>query len=713
MGAASASRVASRVATLADASAALRSGACTARDLLASAIARRERTRGLNAFVGGVLPRAEADAAASDARRAAGSPPLSRLDGAPVAVKDNFVVPGAPTTAGSRALFAFAPDADALEATAARRLREAGAVLFAKTNMDEFGMGSANRNSAHGACVSPWRAAEEAPGSASESAPSDNEDGGRARVAGGSSGGSAVAVASGAVPLALGSDTGGSVRLPAAYNGLVGLKPSYGRVSRWGLVPYCSSLDCPGFLAASVADVASALDATQGADPLDPTTIDADPRIADLARDLERRADERRERRASRDRQPPEDRHDRSAETKTKTKHVQLEKYTSRRAHSREFPLAGWRVGIPREYDVEEMSEEVRVAWRETARLCESLGALAVPVSLPTTRAALAAYYVLAPAEASSNLARYDGVRYGGAVDSTDGSSSDGSSSDGSSADSSDASFYAKAVSEYRAAHFGAETRRRILVGSYVLGTDVASRYFEKAARVRRLVSRDFERVFAGGEPPGAANPEYSDSGGASSNAVRGAKRSAGFGFGGSHGGLGGTRSQREPGVDVLLTPTAPTVAPGVVDPDEQPLVGFDAEYRSSDSRDRSSNPPRSSIAEAYAADAMTVAASLAGVPAVSVPVGLGVDSGLPVGAQVVAAYGGGADALFAAAALEAELAELGAEGGGWGRRAGGGILEDGGGARGGGGGGVLGWGDAHGAVAAESAARFGGIGVE
>jgi aspartyl-tRNA(Asn)/glutamyl-tRNA(Gln) amidotransferase subunit A len=682
MGAASASRVASRVATLADASAALRSGACTARDLLASAIARRERTRGLNAFVGGVLPRAEADAAASDARRAAGSPPLSRLDGAPVAVKDNFVVPGAPTTAGSRALFAFAPDADALEATAARRLREAGAVLFAKTNMDEFGMGSANRNSAHGACVSPWRAAE-APGSGSESAPSDDEDGGRARVAGGSSGGSAVAVASGAVPLALGSDTGGSVRLPAAYNGLVGLKPSYGRVSRWGLVPYCSSLDCPGFLASSVADVASALDATQGADPLDPTTIDADPRIADLARELERRADERRERRASRDREPPPEDHDRSA-AETKTEHVQLEKYTSRRAHSREFPLAGWRVGIPREYDVEEMSEEVRVAWRETARLCESLGALAVPVSLPTTRAALAAYYVLAPAEASSNLARYDGVRYGGAVDSTDGSSSDGSSSDGSSADSSDAS-YAKAVSEYRAAHFGAETRRRILVGSYVLGTDVASRYFEKAARVRRLVSRDFERVFAGGEPPGAANPKYSDSGGASSNTVRGSKRSAGFGFGGSHGGLGGTRSQREPGVDVLLTPTAPTVAPGVVDPDEQPLGGFDAEYRSSDSRDRSSNPPRSSIAEAYAADAMTVAASLAGVPAVSVPVGLGVDSGLPVGAQVVAAYGGEADALFVAAALEAELAELGAEGGGWGRRAGGGILEDGGGARGGG----------------------------
>ena len=717
MGAASASRVASRVATLADASAALRSGACTARDLLASAIARRERTRGLNAFVGGVLPRAEADAAASDARRAVGSPPLSRLDGAPVAVKDNFVVPGAPTTAGSRALFAFAPDADALEATAARRLREAGAVLFAKTNMDEFGMGSANRNSAHGACVSPWRAAEEAPGSASESAPSDDEDGGRARarararVAGGSSGGSAVAVASGAVPLALGSDTGGSVRLPAAYNGLVGLKPSYGRVSRWGLVPYCSSLDCPGFLAASVADVASALDATQGADPLDPTTIDADPRIADLARDLERRADERRERRASRDREPPEDRRDSAAETKTKTKHVQLEKYTSRRAHSREFPLAGWRVGIPREYDVEEMSEEVRVAWRETARLCESLGALAVPVSLPTTRAALAAYYVLAPAEASSNLARYDGVRYGGAVDSTDGSSSDDSSSDGSSADSSDASFYAKAVSEYRAAHFGAETRRRILVGSYVLGTDVASRYFEKAARVRRLVSRDFERVFAGGEPPGAANPDHSDSGGASSNTVRGSKRSAGFGFGGSHGGLGGTRSQREPGVDVLLTPTAPTVAPGVEDPDEQPLGGFDAEYRSSDSRDRSSEPPRSSIAEAYAADAMTVAASLAGVPAVSVPVGLGVDSGLPVGAQVVAAYGGEADALFVAAALEAELAELGAEGGGGGRRAGGGILEDGGGARGPGG--VLGWGDAHGAVAAESAARFGGIGVE
>ena len=520
-----------------------------------------------------------------------------------------------------------------------------------------------------------------------------------------------MAVASGAVPLALGSDTGGSVRLPAAYNGLVGLKPSYGRVSRWGLVPYCSSLDCPGFLAASVADVASALDATQGADPLDPTTIDADPRIADLARDLERRADERRERRrGSRDREPPEDPH-RSA-TETKTEHVQLEKYTSRRAHSREFPLAGWRVGIPREYDVEEMSEEVRVAWRETARLCESLGALAVPVSLPTTRAALAAYYVLAPAEASSNLARYDGVKYGGAVDSTDGSSSDGSSSDGSSADSSDAS-YAKAVSEYRAAHFGAETRRRILVGSYVLGTDVASRYFEKAARVRRLVSRDFERVFAGGEPPGAANPEYSDSGGASSNAVRGSKLSAGFGFGGSHGGLGGTRSQREPGVDVLLTPTAPTVAPGVEDPDEQPLGGFDSEYRSSDSRDRSSNPPRSSIAEAYAADAMTVAASLAGVPAVSVPVGLGVDSGLPVGAQVVAAYGGEADALFVAAALEAELAELGAEGGGVGAARGRRNPRGRRRREGGGGGGVLGWGDAHGAVATESAARFGGIGVE
>ena len=204
-------------------------------------------------------------------------------------------------------------------------------------------------------------------------------------------------MASGAAIAAVGSDTGGSVRLPAAYCGLVGLKPTYGRLSRWGLVPYCSSLDTPGFLTRTVADAVAALRAAQGVDPLDPTTIPADPALERLARRLG----------VARGAPPgvriPDDdaTHHGSAFLRSRPAHAAL----------------GWRVGVPTEYDVAELSEEVRAGWRAAVRACEDLGATVVPVSLPHTAAALAAYYVLAPAEASSNLARYDGVRFGFAAD--------------------------------------------------------------------------------------------------------------------------------------------------------------------------------------------------------------------------------------------------------------------------------------------------------
>ena len=660
--------------TLRESSAALLDGTVTARDLLSSAVRRMGATRHLNAFVGGVLPDAESSADASDARYRAGAP-LSTLDGAPIAVKDNFCLPGAPTTAGSRALRGFSSP---VASTVTSRLAAAGAVLFAKTNMDEFGMGSANLHSAHGPCVSPWMARPARDRDRDRDVPPDGDpdpsgchlDPSGPRVAGGSSGGSAAAVASGAAIVAVGSDTGGSVRLPAAYCGLVGLKPTYGRLSRWGLVPYCSSLDVPGFLTRTVPDAVAALRAAQGLDPLDPTTVPADPALERLARRLG----------VARGAPPgvriPDDdaTHHASAFLRSKPAHAML----------------GWRVGVPAEYDVAELSEEVRAGWRAAVRACEDLGATIVPVSLPHTAAALAAYYVLAPAEASSNLARYDGVRFGFAADRAgEGGDREGrdrsqplrsespesqsespesqsespesqseseskpfSSSPSSSRSSSRGDAFHASVASTRTVGFGSEVRRRVMVGTYVLGTELTARYHERAMRARRLVARDFARVFERA-PSRSGIPSQS--------------------------GVGGG------GVDVLLTPTAPTCAPLL-----HALGAFGAP-----GDDDSDGSERSAVA-GYAADVATTPASLAGLPAVSIPVGLGNRLGLPVGAQIIARRGGDVDALAFAAALEEAVWAAGSKGGGagpWGDPAAG----------------VLGWGPDHAALAVDDAARFGG----
>ena len=625
--------------TLVQTAVALQSGATSASDLLTAATRRMGATRHLNAFIGGVLPRAVESAEASDARRriragsrsdaafasddatrhrhacgsrdrASSSSRLGLLDGVPIAVKDNFFVPGAPTTAGSNALRAFvSPETNtgAFESTVTRRLADGGAVLFAKTNMDEFGMGSANAHSAFGAAVNPWTRRR------SPSTPDDPDDSrepepDRDRVPGGSSGGSAVAVASGVAVAAVGSDTGGSVRLPASYCGVVGFKPTYGRVSRWGLVPYCSSLDCPGFLTRTIADATVLLDATQGRDALDPVTLPSDARVAALARAVEARVAEETEKRNVRREAADEPVAASSADG-------------DGRGFLRSkpgFPLAGWRVGIPREYFVAELSDETRRAWTETADACARAGAAVVPVSLPNTRAALPAYYVIASAEASSNLARYDGVRFGGDRGNSGTASDTGD----------DASFRASSAS-FRGAAFGAETARRVLVGTFVSGSARVARYVEKAQKTRRAVSDDFERVFEA--------------------------------------------------VDIILAPTAPAVAP--------PL-------REASSRDDAN---AAAAVAAYAADAMTVPASLAGLPAASLPVGLGVETGLPVGMQVIAARGNDADVLGFAMRLEEHVEALGDRGGGAGPES----RADGRGA--------VGWGERHRAAGALQATRFEG----
>jgi len=647
------SRFPRTASTLVETAVALRSGATSASDLLTAATRRMGATRHLNAFIGGVLPRAIERAEASDERRRSRARSASRvenetkrddapgattecshvpslLDGVPIAVKDNFFVPGAPTTAGSNVLRDFvAPDVPgAFESTVTRRLARRGAVLFAKTNMDEFGMGSANAHSAFGAAVNPWTRKR----ANDETDETDETDTRRffetTRVPGGSSGGSAVAVASGVAVAAVGSDTGGSARLPASYCGVVGFKPTYGRVSRWGLVPYCSSLDCPGFLTRTVADAVLMLDATQGRDALDPATLVADERVAALARDVEANVARRAE--TSNDAFEKTEAH---TFTDDIVSDVKDGEYLRDRGYLRSkpgFPLAGWRVGIPNEYFVSELSDETARAWMETADACERAGASVIPVSLPHTRAALAAYYVIAPAEASSNLARYDGVRFGYRPQS---SLSKNLSKNLSSLSSSP---FANAATAFRGAAFGAETRRRVLVGTFVSGSKRVARYVEKAQKVRRAVSDDFRDAFAK--------------------------------------------------VDILLVPTAPSTAP--------PLF-FTKKKNAENVSENASETELLSLA-AYAADAMTVPASLAGLPAVSLPVGLGTETGLPVGVQVIAARGNDADALGFAMRLEARVEALGDRGGGAGPEA----AADGKA-------GAVGWGERHRAVGVLEATRF------
>jgi aspartyl-tRNA(Asn)/glutamyl-tRNA(Gln) amidotransferase subunit A len=339
-------------------------------------------------------------AASVDRDRLAGRP-AGRLAGVPIAVKDVLCTRGVPTQCGSRILEGFTPPYDA---TSIARLRAAGAVLIGKTNMDEFAMGSSTENSAYQVTRNPWDLA---------------------RVPGGSSGGSAAAVAAGMAPAALGTDTGGSIRQPAALCGVVGMKPTYGRVSRYGLVAFASSLDQIGPFANSVADAAEVLQVISGHDPLDATTA-----------------------------------------------HVPVPDFLAALGKG----AAGLRIGVPREYFPPQLDSEVAAMVRSSLAAAERLGASVREISLPHTEYAIPTYYILATAEASSNLARYDGVRYGyrapGARD------------------------LAALYSRSRSGGFGAEVKRRIMLGTYVLSSGYYDAYYLKGQKVRTLIRRDFDAAF-------------------------------------------------------------------------------------------------------------------------------------------------------------------------------------------------------------------------
>ncbi len=393
------------------------------------------------------------------------------LAGVPIAVKDNICTVGLPTTCASKILAGYVSP---YEATAITRLREQGAIVVSKTNCDEFAMGSSTENSAYGPTRNPIDIR---------------------RVPGGSSGGSAAAVAAGIVPIALGSETGGSVRQPAAFCGIVGVKPTYGRVSRFGLVAFASSLDHISAFARNVDDAALALEVMSGVDPRDSTSADIPV---------------------------PSYR----------------EQFVSRATV--EAPLTGVTIGVPREYFPPSLDAGIRKLCDRSLEHLRELGATVREVSLPHTSLAIPVYYIIAPAEASSNLARFDGVRYGARIPASSGLR-----------DMYDAT---------RSAGFGPEVTRRILLGTYVLSAGYYDAYYKKAQAVRALISRDFTNVFADG-------------------------------------------------VDVLFTPTTPTTA--------FPIGSVTDPY------------------EMYLSDIFTVTANLAGVPAMSMPIGR--DEGLPVGGQLIA----------------------------------------------------------------------------
>ena len=385
----------------------VRDGAFSAREVAQAFSAKVSAAKILNAFLVETPDHALAAADAADKARAAGET-LGPLAGVPIGMKDLFCTKGVPATAASHILEGFTPP---YESTVSGNLWRAGAGMLGKLNMDQFAMGSSNETSAFGNVISPWR----------------RSDGGNAPLApGGSSGGSSAAIAARLCPAATGTDTGGSIRQPAAFTGISGIKPTYGRCSRWGVVAFSSSLDQAGPMARDVRDCAIMLEAMAGFDAKDSTSLD-----------------------------------------------LAVPAWTQGLNAS----LKGKRIGIPKEYRVDNMPAEIEALWQQGIDWARDAGAEIVEVSLPHTKYALPAYYIIAPAEASSNLARYDGVRYG-LRDLPDGANLQ--------------DMYAAT----RAAGFGDEVKRRIMIGTYVLSAGFYDAYFTQASKVRALIARDFEQVW-------------------------------------------------------------------------------------------------------------------------------------------------------------------------------------------------------------------------
>jgi aspartyl-tRNA(Asn)/glutamyl-tRNA(Gln) amidotransferase subunit A len=436
----------------------------TAREIAEAYNAAVSAARTLNAYTVETPEDALAAAEAADSGKVTGA-----LAGIPLGIKDLFATRGVDTTAGSNILKGFRPP---YESTVTANLRKAGAGMLGKLNMDEFAMGSSNETSAYGPVISPWRRKGSNVG----------------LTPGGSSGGSAAAVSAGIAPGATGTDTGGSIRQPAAFAGICGIKPTYGRCSRWGIVAFASSLDQAGPMARTVRDCAILLEAMAGFDAKDSTSLDLPvPHWeANLSSDL-----------------------------------------------------SGKRVGIPKEYRIDGVPAEINALWDRGIEWLKDAGATPVEISLPHTKYALPTYYIIAPAEASSNLARYDGVRYGLRAEGGDGLNG--------------------MYSATRAEGFGAEVKRRIMIGTYVLSAGFYDAYFTKAQKVRALIKQDFRAAF-------------------------------------EH-------------CDVILTPTAPSAAFGIGETTD-PLA-------------------------MYLNDVFAVPASLAGLPAMSVPGGLD-EQGLPLGLHLI-----------------------------------------------------------------------------
>ena len=458
--------------TIAAARDALRKGELSAVDLTMACLTAMDASDELNAFVHKTPDIALTQARAADARLKAGEAPA--MCGIPLGIKDLFCTRGVPSQAASNILAGFKPE---YGSTVTTQLFDAGAVMLGKLNMDEFAMGSSNETSCYGNVVNPWRRG--------------NDE--TALTPGGSSGGSAAAVAADLCLAATGTDTGGSIRQPAAFTGIVGIKPTYGRVSRWGIVAFASSLDQAGPMTKSVRDAAIMLGAMAGHDPKDSTS--AELAVPDFEAALT-------------------------------------------------GDIRGKKIGIPREYRMDGMPGEIEALWQQGIAMMRDAGAEIVDISLPHTKYALPAYYVIAPAEASSNLARYDGVRYGHRAKLAQG--------DG----------ITEMYEKTRAEGFGREVQRRIMIGTYVLSAGFYDAYYNRARKVRALIKRDFELAFAAG-------------------------------------------------IDAILTPATPSSAFGL------------GEMASADP------------VEMYLNDVFTVTVNLAGLPGVSVPVGLDA-KGLPLGLQLI-----------------------------------------------------------------------------